>query len=62
MLGLRIPDDMQGQVIHELAEHALTVEYEAASAAPRRTEREEVYSAHELQRVTERLSDLGYLE
>ncbi|MFH1109320.1 MAG: alkaline phosphatase family protein [Planctomycetota bacterium] len=62
MLGLRIPDDMQGRVIHELVEHPLTVEREAAFAAPRRTEKEEVYSADELQRVTERLSDLGYLE
>ena len=62
MLGLRIPDDMQGRVIHELVEHPLTVEHEAAFAAPRRTEKEEVYSAHELQQVTARLSDLGYLE
>jgi len=72
MLGLRIPDDMQGRVIHELFERQPTIEYEAAKAADppssvgssdgRSVEKEEVYSARELQQVTERLSDLGYLE
>jgi arylsulfatase A-like enzyme len=62
MLGLRIPDDMQGRVIHELFERPPTIEYEAAQAAHRSVEKEEVYSAHELQQVTDRLSDLGYLE
>ena len=62
MLGLRVPDDMQGRVIRELFEHPPTIEYEAARAACRSVEKEEVYSAHELQQVTERLSDLGYLE
>jgi len=62
MLGLRVPDDMQGRVIHELFAHPPTIEYEAARATDRSVEKEEVYSAHELQQVTERLSDLGYLE
>ncbi|MEK7757313.1 MAG: alkaline phosphatase family protein, partial [Planctomycetota bacterium] len=62
MLGLRVPDDMQGRVIHELFERPPTIEYEEARAACRPVEKEEVYSAHELRQVTERLSDLGYLE
>ncbi|MEK7730327.1 MAG: hypothetical protein AAB363_00565, partial [Planctomycetota bacterium] len=62
MLGLRVPDDMQGRVIHELFESPPTIEYEAARAAGRSVEKDEVYSARELQKVTERLSDLGYLE
>jgi predicted AlkP superfamily phosphohydrolase/phosphomutase len=62
MLGLRVPDDMQGRVIRELFERPPTIEYEAAREACRSVEKEEVYSAHELQQVTERLSDLGYLE
>ena len=62
MLGLRVPDDMQGRVIQELFEAQPTIEYEAARASGPSVEKEEVYSAHELQQVTERLSDLGYLE
>ena len=62
MLGLPVPDDMQGRVIHELFEQQPTLEYTPAKVASCPASKEEVYSAHELQQVTERLSDLGYLE
>jgi len=83
MLGLPVPDDMQGRVIHELFDRPPTVEYESARPASpsakketlarestlvresllaQPVEKNEVYSAEELQQVTARLSDLGYLE
>jgi len=62
MLGLRVPDDMQGRVIRGLFEHPPTIEYEAARASSASSDKEEVYTARELQQVTERLSNLGYLE
>jgi len=62
MLGLRVPDDMQGRVIQGLFERPPAIEYEAARVSAASADKEEVYSTHELQQVTERLSDLGYLE
>ena len=61
-LGLRIPDDMEGRVLTEIFEKPPTVEREAAQGASLGSSTDEVYSDRELQQVTERLSDLGYLE
>ncbi len=62
MLGLRVPDDMEGRVITEIFETPPVVETEAARTAQPAKGVGEAYSAEELQQVTERLSDLGYLE
>ena len=62
LLGLRIPDDMEGRVVTEVFERPPVVETEAARAAPGGSGEEEAYSTDDLQQVTERLSDLGYLE
>ena len=61
-LGLRIPDDMEGRVVTELFERSPIVETEAARPAEARDGDGEIYTAQELQQVTERLADLGYLE
>lgn len=62
MLGLPIPRDMQGRVVQELFVEPMTVAYEQVSAARRSVESTEVYSESDLEQVTARLSDLGYLE
>jgi len=61
-LGLRIPDDMEGQVIREIFERPPVVETEAAQVAAATSQGGEAYSEADLERVTQRLSDLGYLE
>jgi len=62
MLGLPVPDDMRGRVLTELFERPPTVTFEAAPVLAQGSSREDVYSEAELQKVTARLSDLGYLE
>jgi predicted AlkP superfamily phosphohydrolase/phosphomutase len=75
MLGLPVPDDMEGRVITEIFETPPAVEMEQGRVsgtawprkrgpchAPAAPSSDEVYSEEDLQRVTERLSDLGYLE
>ncbi len=62
MLGLRIPNDMSGRVLTEIFERPPTIEQEAALPKAAVAVAEEVYSERELQLVTERLSNLGYLE
>jgi len=66
MLGLRIPDDMQGRVVTELFDGPMTVETEAATSpgvtAQGSTATDEVYSQDDLDAVTDRLQELGYLE
>ncbi len=64
MLGLRVPDDMQGRVIQELFETPLTVESEAAvsTSGGASANTDEVYSQADLDAVTDRLQELGYLE
>ncbi|HEY3245259.1 MAG TPA: alkaline phosphatase family protein [Phycisphaerae bacterium] len=69
MLGLRIPAEMTGRVITDAFDRTPVVEKQVSAAtiaaahsrAPSTAE-SEVYSERELQQVTERLSDLGYLE
>lgn len=73
MLGLAVPDEMQGRVVAEI--FATPPVIKTTSATPRSAPSEQVlpssahaaaqepvYSEDELAKVTERLSDLGYLE
>jgi predicted AlkP superfamily phosphohydrolase/phosphomutase len=62
MMGLPVPDDMEGSVINDLFEVPPRVELEPARAIEGAGSLDEAYSEQELQQVTERLSDLGYLE
>jgi len=62
MLGLPIPKDMQGRVIEELFAQPPVVAFEDAGEAGEIQPREEAFSERDLQTVTARLSDLGYLE
>jgi len=63
MLGMRIPDDMQGRVVEDLFEEPPVIGHESVRAAER-TEAGggEAYSEQELAEVTARLTDLGYLQ
>ncbi len=60
-LGLRVPADMEGQVLVNLFDTEPAVEYEPPEEAER-VEHEEVYTEEEKEALTRRLADLGYLE
>ena len=62
MLGLRIPHDMTGRVVTEIFESPLVIETEHAREASAGAQDRDVYSEKDLQQVTDRLADLGYLE
>lgn len=62
LLGLPIPEDMDGRVLTEVFENLPELTYETATGTSAARGGEEVYSEEELQQVTERLADLGYLE
>ncbi len=62
LLGLAVPEDMEGRVLTEIFETVPEIRTEAAASVEAASSVDEVYSAEQLQRVTERLSDLGYLE
>jgi len=60
-LGLRVPVDMEGRVLHEAFAEKLRVEREPPVERVAE-ERAEVYSEEERRLLEQRLSDLGYLE
>ncbi len=62
LLGLRIPDDMEGRVVTEAFATPPIIETETARAATADATDGEAYSEEDLQQVTDRLADLGYLE
>ncbi len=62
MLGLRIPSDMEGSVITDMFDRALTIETEQAQRVEPSSDTGEVFSAEEMKQVTDRLADLGYLQ
>lgn len=66
LLDLPVPRDMDGRVLSELFQTMPTVQFEDAQTS-RSTEQSgavesQVYSEEQLQLLTDRLSDLGYLE
>ncbi|UCE60791.1 MAG: alkaline phosphatase family protein [Phycisphaerales bacterium] len=63
MLGLRIPRDMEGQVITGMFERRPAIETESVESEDSGPATgEEVYSPEEQQTVIDRLMDLGYLQ
>lgn len=60
-VGLRVPADMEGQVLTDLFSARLGVEYEPPQAIEI-GEHEEVFTEEEKEALSRRLSDLGYLE
>lgn len=62
MLGLPIPRDMQGRVIDDLFDRPAKVYYEEVSVPAGLSTDADVYSERDLEQVTARLADLGYLE
>lgn len=62
MLGLRVPDDMEGKVLTELFEPTIKTETEPAVAVSADQAEAAAFSEEEQRILTERLADLGYLE
>jgi predicted AlkP superfamily phosphohydrolase/phosphomutase len=62
MLGLPIPDDMEGRVLLDVFETPPAIKTEKPGTTAQAIHADEVYSQAQLDRVTERLADLGYLE
>jgi predicted AlkP superfamily phosphohydrolase/phosphomutase len=60
-VGLRVPADMEGQVLVDLFDTRPTIEFEPPQVFET-VAHEEVYSEAEKEALTRRLSDLGYLE
>lgn len=60
-IGLRVPADMEGQVLTELFSAKLGVEYEPPQKIET-GEHGEVFSEEDKEALSRRLSDLGYLE
>jgi len=61
-LGLPVPIDMEGRALTELFDVPVKVEFEPPQKRERVEPEKEVYTAEEMETLTERLSDLGYLE
>ena len=61
MLGLPVPDDMEGRVIEGVFDPPVSITREAACAAPVGAETGAAYSEEDQRKITERLMDLGYL-
>ncbi len=61
-LGLPVPIDMEGRVLKDLFDVSFPVEYEPPKKRDRTEPDQPVYSDAEMEALTERLSDLGYLE
>ncbi len=61
-LGLPVPIDMEGKALTDLFDVPLHVEFEPPQKRERVESDKPVYSAKEMETLTERLSDLGYLE
>jgi predicted AlkP superfamily phosphohydrolase/phosphomutase len=61
-LGLRVPVDMEGKPLGDLFDIPLSVEFEPPQKRDRFEAEKPVYSTEEMQTLTDRLSDLGYLE
>ncbi len=62
MLGLRVPDDMEGRVLTELFDPPIKTETEPAVVVSPEDSATEAFSEEEQRILTERLADLGYLE
>jgi len=62
MLGLPVPADMEGKVLNDAFTAALKVVYEPPKKLQPQEVPEQIYSEQEQKMLTERLSDLGYLE
>ncbi len=62
MMGLRVPDDMDGRVASELFDPPLNYESEPAMEGGGLSDGLGVYSEADEKLLTERLADLGYLE
>lgn len=62
MMGLNVPDDMQGRVIEEVFDPPIQIGTESAGEAAAPASDGAVYSAEDQELLTQRLRDLGYLE
>jgi predicted AlkP superfamily phosphohydrolase/phosphomutase len=60
-LGLKVPSDMEGNVLLDLFETPPVIEYELSEHGPVGSQKE-VYSESDKETLTRRLTELGYLE
>lgn len=61
-LGLRVPIDMEGAILTELFDTPPSIEFEPPQAMEQAAREGEVFSEQDKEVLTQRLSDLGYLE
>ncbi len=61
-VGLRVPIDMEGQILSDLFDTPPSIEFEPPQAADRSQLGKEVYTDKDKEVLTKRLSDLGYLD
>ncbi|MCP4589747.1 MAG: hypothetical protein GY842_03295 [bacterium] len=62
MLGVHVPDDLEGRVLEELFDPPIRSSTEPARQVSREVTQGDVFSAQEAELVTQRLRDLGYLQ
>ncbi|HUU82504.1 MAG TPA: alkaline phosphatase family protein [Phycisphaerae bacterium] len=62
MMGLNVPDDMEGRVIEDLFDPPIEIGTESAPEAIAGASDQAAYSAEDQELLTQRLRDLGYLE
>jgi arylsulfatase A-like enzyme len=62
MLGLRVPIDMEGQVLVDLFDKPPVIEHEPPQVKEHVAPEAEVYTEDEKEALNRRLADLGYLE
>ena len=62
MMGLNLPDDMEGRVMSEIFDPPIEIGTESAGQVSEASTDSAVYSAREEELLTQRLMDLGYLE
>ena len=62
MMGLNVPDDMEGGVLTQLFETPIEVQHQEETRATAKSPDQAVYTTDEEEILTQRLMDLGYLE
>ncbi len=61
-IGQPVPADMEGRPLVDLFDVPLAVEFEPPQRRDRAEVEQQIYSSEEMKALTERLTDLGYLE
>jgi predicted AlkP superfamily phosphohydrolase/phosphomutase len=62
MLGVNVPEDMEGNVMQSIFEEPIEIGFEAADVPKAMVTQASVFSEQEAEKLNDRLRDLGYLE